>query len=335
MSVYNIFTELPVPSKIASLFLQRTLPTSETITLKPADHPWYNYAVLKGVIPITPITEYKKDDIVGEGFYPLVLEEGEAKEELAFLDTMGLLVKRESGVYVSPLAEILYGPTGPFQMGITSLKEWGKSGPGKPTTQQQRDALIPIGNFMRGYVLPGRMWRAFVAKGALPPTIALSTNLGGEIAAMSKMMADLGVIIGSPKSKNMSAQTNGPLPEKRTVNIQTTPPPSPSAPAPSAPPAAGGETTIPPKPTVAETTIPPKPTVAETTAPPKPTVAETTAPPKPTVAETTAPKPTVAVMASLPPPGPPAPAATSSAAAAQPPAAKLPAPAPNAKKSNP
>jgi hypothetical protein len=180
MSMFNVFTKHPVPKKIAELFTVPTPPKGETITLTPDDHAWYNYAVLEEQIPMTPETEYNKADIVGEGFYRITLDAGEGVEEVAFLDTMGLLVKRgDTDVYISPLAEVLYGPTGPFQAGPTSIAAI-------------KTDLTPVANFMRRYALPGRMWRAFLARGQLPPTIEMATTLDAEMAGMSKMMAELG-----------------------------------------------------------------------------------------------------------------------------------------------
>lgn len=215
----NIFTNKPVPEAIARLFNTPAIPTSGvTVTLTPADTAWYCYAALTKVLPMPPTKEkWVTTSIQAEGCYPIDISGMAQSDEVLFLDAMGLLIRQGEVVYISPLAEILYGPTGPFQMPVSlgddkgisglmsSISSWLRApcgppssvGGGGPSMAQRQAALLPVVNFFRNYMLPGRAWRALRLSDELPKSLYDGAAMGQELTEVLSIIRQLDAVVAT------------------------------------------------------------------------------------------------------------------------------------------
>jgi hypothetical protein len=100
--------------------------------------------------------------------------------EREFLLSLGLLVERGDAKnrvdYVSQKAAIFYGATGLFQV----------------SPQQIAAAVEPVIELFRNWVLPGRMWRAYLASQTVDPSTQLYTALSAESEEAAAELATLG-----------------------------------------------------------------------------------------------------------------------------------------------
>jgi hypothetical protein len=130
--IRNPFTEQGIPRAFLELNMDKT------VTVEPTDAAYSHVAHAHGLDPSGQHIEEKG--------YTLVKPVTTAIEhELAFLNALGLVIVRgPDEYYVSPLADILYGSDGIFEL-------W-------PSQQ----ALTDLGNFLLTYVIPGHQIRSGV-----------------------------------------------------------------------------------------------------------------------------------------------------------------------------
>jgi len=99
-------------------------------------------------------------------------------DELHFGEALGLVTHRGDRYYIHPFAYLLYD------------QEHGLFAPGAYLQDMEPDTKKNVfGALMRlmlTYVLPGRYWRAFYARQALPATIALAALLDEEMRGIEE-----------------------------------------------------------------------------------------------------------------------------------------------------
>lgn len=187
----NIFLNQSVPEPIARLFQADTGWTTTTpITLTPSDPPYFHYAVMEGAIPPQPSYVTELPPIQETPFVSLAIPAeptAAIQRELKFLDTLGLLVYRDGAYYVSPLAEALYGPTGPFQVQVPTK--------GLSAADRRSIYLRTAGLFLR-YVIPGYTWRAFLYRTNASNESGVHTDMSRALMGLQTLSAQLEAIIG-------------------------------------------------------------------------------------------------------------------------------------------
>lgn len=166
--IINIFLNKPVPENIAALFLG-DYPETTPITLTPQDTPYLHYAAFLGVPP---------------GPVDMIALPATDAAEIDFLDTLGLIAVQGGATYISPLAEVLYGPTGPFQVDTTDM-----------TPEDRRAVYAPVAGLFSKYVIPGYSARAKQYHALLPDTIGIATDMNRAQLALAGLSAQLNDII--------------------------------------------------------------------------------------------------------------------------------------------
>lgn len=150
----NLFTKKDIPP------IFNNLTYDKPITLTSADPIYFAVRSLndKRAIPIAGTPYVEPFNPLVDDEYALIPKEQydndtDIRDEINFLKTVSLVVEREEGSYISPLAFLLYDPTnGLF------IKNDKKT----------------YGDFIQlvlTYILPGRYWTAFQARQWLPNTI--------------------------------------------------------------------------------------------------------------------------------------------------------------------
>ena len=186
-SIINIFLNRTVPENIANLFVG-DFPATTDITLGPRDTPYLHYTALIGT-PTEPVS-----------MIPLAALIPADAAEIDFMDTLGLIAVRDGTTYISPLAEALYGPTGPFQVDTTDMTPAGR-----------RTVYTPAAGLFAKYVIPGYMARANQYHAMLPDSIGLATEMDqaqlvlATISARLEEIISAGGLIGAPTSKLAAA----------------------------------------------------------------------------------------------------------------------------------
>lgn len=174
----NIFLKQRVPEPIADLFSATNGWTTTTpLTLTSTDPAYFHYAVLTGILPSQPQYVSQFEDIPNIEMISLSLPASSTPaidRELTFLNTLGLLTMRDNNHYISPLAEALYGPAGPFQTGT-------------PTKQT-------AGLFLH-YIIPGYRWRAFVYRTAAAESSGIVQQMDGVLRQLQSLSAQLEAIV--------------------------------------------------------------------------------------------------------------------------------------------
>jgi hypothetical protein len=185
--IINIFLNKRVPENIANLFVG-DFPATTPITLTPRDTPYLHYTALFGT-PAEPVEMIRISARIPAD-----------AAEINFLDTLGLIAVRDGTTYISPLAEALYGPTGPFQVDTTDMTPAGR-----------RKVYTPTAGLFSKYVIPGYMARANQYHAMLPDTIGLATEMDqaqlvlATISARLEEIVSAGPLIGKPTSKLAAA----------------------------------------------------------------------------------------------------------------------------------
>jgi len=181
--IINIFLNKPVPENIAALFLG-VFPGTTPITLTSRDAPYLHYAAFLG-------TPSESVDMIR---LPTRISTDVA--EISFLDTLGLIAVQGDTTYISPLAEALYGATGPFQVDTADM-----------TPDGRRRVFAPTAGLFSKYVIPGYVARANQYHALLPDTIGLATDMDRAqlaLAAISARLDDIvnaGGMVGKPESR--------------------------------------------------------------------------------------------------------------------------------------
>lgn len=186
MSVINLFRKTNVGKQISGLF-DGTGPT-EAATFRVADAPFYVYAIQQGRLPTAVSDAVTLPATVTADMYVLDVSGAPANlvAELEFMEALGLAAASDSAEnrwHVSPLASVLYGPTGLFRK-TDSLR----------TDAERRSVMEPVIQFFANVVIPGRMWRAYLARRDLADSVSEASGLDRHIVDLSRWAAVLPAI---------------------------------------------------------------------------------------------------------------------------------------------
>jgi hypothetical protein len=173
-SVANILTGNAVHETILNLFTTGNSAVEQTID---SSNPLYYYfraeqRSLKKKNPFDPADMTGTDSINATGFYELPVNDN-VRDEIAFLEDLGLAFRKEGKAYIYDLAEVLYGSAGYFRnLGSTGAKQ----------------AFISI---LYNFILPGRFWTAYHTRSRLPDGVQLSVALEAHMREVFDMVWSL------------------------------------------------------------------------------------------------------------------------------------------------
>lgn len=172
--------------RISGLF-DGTGPT-ESVTFRADDAPYYLYAIQQDLLPVKVSDDATLPASVTADMYVLDVSGTPADDiaELEFMEVLGLAATSDSTEnrwHVSPMASVLYGPTGLFRTASTGR-----------TDADRRRIMEPVIEFFANVVIPGRMWRAYLARRDLADSVSEASGLDRHIVDLSRWAAVLPAI---------------------------------------------------------------------------------------------------------------------------------------------
>lgn len=179
----NFFTQKDVPSELTDLDY------SETLTLTSLDVPYFAIRsfderraapIMTGggfADPFKELTDVEGLAVVDLSGYS-DQDRALVMDELNFMNALGLVTSRGDKYYIHSFAHLFYdAEDGLFVPGayVQDMEPRAK-----------KDVFGTMMRLMLTYVLPGRYWRAFYARQALPGTIALANLLDDELRGIEE-----------------------------------------------------------------------------------------------------------------------------------------------------
>lgn len=175
----NPFTN---PEAVPAEFVKLTAETmKENVTIEPSQPAYFAHRLFENP-SYDPVTD-GVEPVTGTHFVKITEDTDAARKELAFLDQMGLIVTTETGEhFMSPLAAVFYGAAGLFgqdlNLRLSTLA----------TAEDRLEFLRPVYGLLVNYVLPGRIMRARLVRGALPDTVYEGQRLTEELREMQAVL---------------------------------------------------------------------------------------------------------------------------------------------------
>lgn len=179
----NFFTQQDVPSELQDLVYDKKL------TLTSIDVPYFavrsfnerrSAPIMTGggfedpFKELTDIEGFAMIDLSGYSDKDRALVMG----ELQFIEALGLVTHRGDKYYIHPFAYLFYdSDDGLFAPGAY-LQDM--------EPDKKKEVFGALMRLMLTYVLPGRYWRAFYARHALPGAIALASLLDDEMRSIEE-----------------------------------------------------------------------------------------------------------------------------------------------------
>lgn len=179
----NPFTQQTVPTEFYDLSGKMV----ESVDIDPTQPGYFSHRIFTGRLS-EPSTEYdpQKDTVEtvkGTNYVKITDTSTAALKEIAFLDRMGLIVTGpDGGHYMSPLAAVFYGSDGLFAVDLSAKLS------SLPTAEDRMEFFRPVFGLFANYILPGRIMRARLVRGALPDTVYEGQKLTEEVHEMQAVL---------------------------------------------------------------------------------------------------------------------------------------------------